>query len=113
MNAADVELGEELKGFKEFTLALDPESRGFAIGESDLLRLNHNKFAKPEPFEYSQTRKAKDGDDVFHFVAYIPFKKQVFELDGIENGPILLGEVSEGRTWIDVAREAINKRIQM
>lgn len=112
LNAPDAEIGDELKNFKDFAMALDSESRGLALGESEILRRNHNMFAKPEPFIYQQTRRAKDGDDVFHFIAYIPFKNQVYELDGIEQGPILLGETSADRTWIDVAREEINKRIE-
>lgn len=112
MNIPDLEMTDELREFKEFAMALDPESRGFALGESELLRKNHNMFAKPEPFIYQQTRKAKDGDDVFHFIAYIPFKNQVYELDGIEKGPILLGEVGGSKNWIDIAREEINKRIE-
>lgn len=112
LNIPDLEMGEKLKEIKEFSMPLDPESRGWAIGNSDMLRNTHNMFAKPEPFIYQQTRKAKDGDDVFHFIAYIPFKSQVYELDGIEKGPILLGETSESRSWIDVAREEINKRIE-
>lgn len=112
MNIPDLEIGSELKEFKEFTMALDPESRGYALGESKLLRTHHNSFAKPEPFVMSQTTKAKDGDDVFHFIAYIPFKKQVYELDGIEKGPILLGEVSSQESWIEVAQKEINKRIE-
>jgi ubiquitin carboxyl-terminal hydrolase L5 len=112
MNVPELEMTEELREFKEFTMALDSESRGYALGESELLRKNHNLFAKPEPFIFQQTRKAKDGDDVFHFIAYIPFKRQVYELDGIEKGPILLGEVSDSQTWIDVARNEINKRIE-
>jgi ubiquitin carboxyl-terminal hydrolase L5 len=112
MNAPGVDIGDELRNYKDFAMALDSESRGYALGESEIIRRNHNMFAKPEPFIYQQTRKAKDGDDVFHFIAYIPFKNQVYELDGIEAGPILLGETSADRTWIDVAREEINKRIE-
>ena len=112
MNIPDLEMGPELKELKDFISALDSESRGIAFGNSSLLRENHNSFAKPEPFIYQQTRRAKDGDDVFHFVAYVPFKKQVYELDGVEKGPILLGEVSESKDWIDIASEEINKRIQ-
>jgi ubiquitin carboxyl-terminal hydrolase L5 len=112
LNVPELQLDDELKSFKEFCKELDPESRGLALGESEVLRKNHNMFAKPEPFIYQQTRKAKDGDDVFHFIAYIPFKNQVYELDGVEKGPIMLGETSGDRTWIDVAKQEINKRIE-
>lgn len=112
LNVPELQMGDELKDFKDFTMNLDPESRGYALGESELLRKNHNMFAKPEPFIYQQTRKAKDGDDVFHFIAYVPFKNQVYELDGVEQGPILLGDTSADKTWIDIAKQEINKRIE-
>lgn len=112
MNIPDLEMSEELKQFKEFAMVLDSENRGYALGESEMIRRHHNSFAKPEPFEYAQTRKAKDGDDVFHFIAYIPFKKQVYELDGVEKGPILLGEVSENNSWIDITKAEVNKRME-
>ena len=50
---------------------------------------------------------------MYHFVAYVPFKGRVYELDGLQEGPILLGEITEDAHWIAVAREAILKRIAM
>lgn len=112
MNIPGLEMTPDLREFREFAMALDPESRGLALGECDMIRKHHNSFAKPEPFEYGSVRKAKDGDDVFHFIAYVPFKNQVYELDGVEKGPILLGEVSEHLSWIDITRQEVNKRIE-
>jgi ubiquitin carboxyl-terminal hydrolase L5 len=50
---------------------------------------------------------------VYHFIAYIPFKGRVYEIDGLQDGPILLGETSPEVDWIAVAREAVMKRIAM
>jgi len=111
MNVPDLQMSNELSEFKSFCKVIDSQSRGLAIGECQLLRTVHNSFSKPEPFHYSNKRKAKDGDDVFHFISYIPFKGKVYELDGLQEGPVLLGEVKEGQTWLDIAKEEINKRI--
>lgn len=112
LNVPELQLGQELAGFKDFCQHIGPEDRGIALGDLDIVRTNHNSFARPEQFSVQATRKAKDGDDVFHFVAYVPFKKQVYELDGIQKGPILLGEETNEKSWIDIAAEEINKRIR-
>ena len=114
LNVPGLELSPELQEFRDFAMALDPESRGQVLGQSDMIRRHHNSFAKPEPFEYGSLRRATDKDDVYHFIAYVPFKQQVYELDGIEKGPILLGEVGpdSADTWIDIASREVNKRIE-
>jgi ubiquitin carboxyl-terminal hydrolase L5 len=40
-----------------------------------------------------------------------PKTLQVYELDGLQEGPILLGEITDTRTWLDIVKEEINKRI--
>jgi len=60
----------------------------------------------------SEKKAATDKDDVFHFISYIPHNGKVYELDGIYEGPILLGEITETKSWLDIAKEEINKRIQ-
>ncbi len=82
-----------------------------ALESADVIRLAHNSFAHPEPFEYEEVA-AKEGDDVFHFISYLPFKGNVYELDGMQKGPVLIGPVEPGKDWLDVARDAIQKRMQ-
>ena len=57
-----------------------------------------------------QSRPAREDDDVFHFVAYVPRGGKVYELDGLKQGPINHGEYLDGN-WLDVAVPAIQKRI--
>jgi ubiquitin carboxyl-terminal hydrolase L5 len=81
LNSNSLELGNDLDEFKSFVLALDPESRGMAIGESDKIRTVHNSFARSEPFFIEESNRTRKGakEDAFHFVAYVPFEGKVYE----------------------------------
>eukprot|EP00606_Chrysophyceae_sp_TOSAG23-5_P001280 GSChrysophyteH2.ASY1.ANO1.1497.1 assembled CDS len=112
---ADVELGEMLSDFKGFAGVLDSESMGITIGNHDGIRSVHNSFSRPEPFvmddEDKKRNKGKE-QDVFHFVAYVPFEGVLYEVDGLKPGPIHLGEIGTGQAWWDVARPAIEARME-
>jgi ubiquitin carboxyl-terminal hydrolase L5 len=76
----DVDIGDELNEFKSFAIALDSESRGYAIGGSDRIRLVHNSFARQDPFVTEESRSDTGGkEDVYHFIAYLPFRGKVYE----------------------------------
>lgn len=44
-------------------------------------------------------------------MSYVPFKGGVYELDGLQEGPILIGNFEQD--WVAVAREAILKRVAL
>lgn len=109
---AEVDLGEDLREFKAFSTVLDSESRGYAIGESDKLRLVHNAFARQESFLQDDDKddpRQKKGD-AYHFVAYVPYQGQVYEIDGLKPGPVLHGAITSD--WLQVAKPAIEARMQ-
>jgi len=114
LNTETIVLGEDLTDFKSFTSSLDAESKGIAIGNSDSIRVAHNSFARAEPFFFdsSQKRTATSSDDIYHFVAYIPFRDGVYELDGLKSGPIFLGDCGDVEgDWWKVAQPAIEARM--
>jgi ubiquitin carboxyl-terminal hydrolase L5 len=56
-------------------------------------------------------RKATEDDDVYHFIAYVHFNGRLYELDGIQKGPILHSECTSDE-WLDKVKPAIMTRIQ-
>ena len=119
----NVELGSTLTEFKDFTASFPPSLKGVAISSSEQIKKSHNAFGRTDAFLNDGKFIARNGpsEDVFHFVAYIPHSDgNVYELDGLQNGPIVVGNYSEDddddaakdkTKWLSVAREAIQKRM--
>lgn len=126
-------LGSTLDALKSFTMSFPPDLKGEAIGASDEIRNAHNSFSRREAFlmDNTQKRMATDDDDIFHFIAYVPHNnnEKVYELDGLQSGPILSGGVDNSSmdttsggaggdsknidlAWLQVARSAIQTRIE-
>ncbi|KGO38745.1 Ubiquitinyl hydrolase, UCH37 type [Penicillium expansum] len=88
-----IELGEELRSFKDFTTGFPPELRGEALSNSEAIRSAHNSFARSSPFADETARPQDDekGADVYHFIAYTPVNGTLYELDGLQPYPISHG----------------------
>ena len=114
MNNSDkIDIGETLKELKSFSNGMDPYTRGMCISNSEKIKIEHNKFSRPEPFIFTKTKVAEDGDDVFHFVAYIHFKNSIYEIDGLREGPILIKENVKNEEWIKNVKPEIINRINL
>lgn len=109
-NADKVELGEELSRFLDFTAALDADTRGEMVGQSDVLRAAHNSFARSSAFSF-EDKTADEDDDVYHFIAYVHKNDIVWELDGLQDGPIFI-EPAEQASWLSSASSAIQARME-
>ncbi|KAI8370974.1 ubiquitin carboxyl-terminal hydrolase [Blakeslea trispora] len=112
LNKDEIDIGQELKNFREFTADFPPDLKGLAISNSDLIRSVHNSFARSDPFvnEMVDPNAGKD-QDVYHFVAFTPVCGALFELDGLSQGPVNLGPCDE-ENWVHIANEAIKRRME-
>ncbi|EDW93011.1 ubiquitin carboxyl-terminal hydrolase isozyme L5 [Drosophila yakuba] len=107
----DIKLGETLTNFKEFCQCFDPYNKGLTLSNASQIRTVHNSFARQTLFELDMKNQNKD-EDVYHFVGYMPIGGRLYELDGLREGPIDLGEIKPEQNWIDVVRPIIEKRMQ-
>jgi len=103
-----IELGDTLTQFKEFCSSFSPALKGLSLTNADKLREVHNSFARQNMFEFDSKAVEKD-DDVYHFVAFVPFKGRVYELDGLREGPVDHGPA--GDDWLSIVRPMLQTRI--
>ena len=113
---APVELGSELEEFKSFTSSFPPQLKGVSISSSESIKKAHNSFARAEAFWTDPEHKPKivdpDQQEAYHFVAYVPVNGTVYELDGLQKGPIVVGSYNDDdKKWITLARQAIQERM--
>lgn len=120
MNCQGINIGPILKRIKHFTEGMDPESKGYVIGNLPKLAHIHNSYAKPErhklPEKLSKSEAGitcKSAIDTFHFVSYVPINGRLFELDGLKPFPIDHGPWQENEEWTDHFRRIIAERLGM
>lgn len=115
LNASDAKekLGNVLGEFQSFTASFPPNLKGVAISSSEEIKTIHNSFARPEALWEDPSARAAPAEkgEAFHFVAYVPVNGTVYELDGLQKGPIVVGSVGDDNDWLSVAQQAIQERM--
>ncbi|AYU79124.1 ubiquitin carboxyl-terminal hydrolase [Leishmania donovani] len=103
-----VELGPKVQRYLSFCQELDPEMRGSLLDSFDELREAHNSFAPHSAF-------TKDGPspkdaDVYHFASFVYRHGHIWELDGLQEGPLQCREATEAN-YREALVEVVQRRI--
>lgn len=116
-------LGTTLTDFHSFTADFPPVLKGEAISSSQEIKTAHNAFGRQDAFlQEGKVHAPSESDEAFHFVAYVPQNGSVYELDGLQKGPIVVGSVDDAmnegsaddnkdNAWLSIARAAIQERM--
>ncbi|KAG8198763.1 hypothetical protein JTE90_023525 [Oedothorax gibbosus] len=113
LNCPQIFLGPTLARLKEHTANMNPENKGYAIGNTPELARAHNSHAKPEPrhlHEKSHGITTGRTVEAFHFVSYVPIGGRLFELDGLKPYPIDHGPCGED-DWTEKFRHVMTERL--
>ncbi|KAK7503383.1 hypothetical protein BaRGS_00005304 [Batillaria attramentaria] len=116
LNSNKVHLGETLTRVKDFTKHMNPEDKGYAIGNMPDLARAHNSHARPEPKHLPEKQSGISAvrtmdSESFHFVSYVPINGHLFELDGLKPYPIDHGPWEKTEDWTEKFRRVITERL--
>lgn len=92
LSGNQIDVGQSLRDFREFTHHFPSDLKGEAINNSglcirvlindyyclDLIRNVHNSFAKSDPFQLEAAAPQDEKDDVFHFISFVPVNGKVY-----------------------------------
>lgn len=123
-------LGAVLTRLKEHTRTMDPENKGYAIGNLPELAKAHNSHASYSSLYNRDTHSHHSASgmsymlsgnqrtnmqqrhhEAYHFVSYVPINNRLYELDGLKNYPIDHGPFDKKEEWTERFRQVIKQRL--
>ena len=104
-NDDKIDLSPDLKELKLSMNEMNPITKGLTITNCEKIKNEQNKLI-------SLTNDLnKNDEDIYHFVTIINFKKNVYELDGLQEGPILLEQDVEFNNWTKTIKNILIEKI--
>ncbi|XP_014671089.1 PREDICTED: ubiquitin carboxyl-terminal hydrolase calypso-like [Priapulus caudatus] len=116
LNCQRMKLGETLSQLKAYTHGMNPDIKGYAIGNMAELARAHNSHAKPERAHLPEKHNGVSTGrtmEAFHFVSYVPINNRLYELDGLKPYPIDHGPLAENEDWTEKFRRVITERLRI
>ncbi|WAR24971.1 BAP1-like protein [Mya arenaria] len=115
LNCEKVSLGETLANLKADSTNMNPENKGYAIGNIPELARAHNNHARRESCQLPEKQQGMTVRtmEAFHFVSYVPIHGRLFELDGLKPYPIDHGPWDKNEDWTEKFRRVISERLGM
>lgn len=115
LNCEKVNLGETLSKLKSYCKDMNPENKGYAIGNMPELARAHNSHARSETSHLPERQQGMTVRtmEAFHFVSYVPIHGHLFELDGLKPYPIDHGPWDANEDWTENFRHVISERLGM
>ncbi|XP_050728111.1 ubiquitin carboxyl-terminal hydrolase calypso-like isoform X6 [Eriocheir sinensis] len=117
LNCSALDLGPTLSRLKVHTVGMNPENKGWAIGNTPELANAHNSHSAPQARRRPDktpgvpTSSRVSNAETFHFVSYVPVNGRLFELDGLKPSPIDHGPWQPGEDWTEKFRRVITERL--
>jgi len=115
LNCSNIHLGETLERLKEQTQGMNPENKGWAIGNTPELARAHNSHATPISNPHiDETQGVTTGQftsEAYHFVSYVPINGHLYELDGLKPYPMDHGPWAENENWTEKCIKVISDRL--
>lgn len=128
----ELNLGPTLTRLKEHTKIMDPENKGYAIGNVPEIAKAHNShasysslYARNKPNSKARgisfvirgnhrtnLQQQQNQPETYHFVSYVPINNRLYELDGLKNYPIDHGPVGSKEDWTEKFRSVIKHRLE-
>ncbi|VWU52540.1 deubiquinating/deneddylating enzyme [Hepatocystis sp. ex Piliocolobus tephrosceles] len=117
----NIELHEQIQNIKTFSIGFDSYMKGLTLSNCCFLRNIHNSYKRQvyvdEVNIYDDAEKNKD---LFHFVSYIEYNNNVYLLDGLQEGPVLIKNYEPeqksnknlSNNWITIAKTHIKKEME-
>lgn len=113
LNRPELNVGEHLQTFREFTQGYPSSLKGDLIGQLDHVKAAHNSFSRPEAIAVKQDAADDSDGEAFHFLGYVRAAGSLWELDGLKLGPILVAETCDSdEKFVEQVRPAIQARIE-
>lgn len=103
-NEDKINIGQNMKELKIKVKEQDPITKGLTIINTEILKKENNKY---------KNNNINDNDDIYHIVSFVHFKNSIYELDGLQEGPILIKENVEFKDWITKVKPILIQRINL